>query len=73
MDEQIKQYIVFQINRKIRNLSKNFLEILEDTRDDVNNSPSELYARGRKRVLDRMNDLIRELEDEFKNLNITLK
>ena len=63
---------MFQLNRKIRHLSKNFLEILEDTRDDRNNSPYELYARGRKRVLDRMNELLRELEDEFKKFDIKL-
>jgi hypothetical protein len=73
LDTKMKEYVLFQLHRKITNLAKNFLVTLEDTRDDINNSPDVLYARGRKKVLDQTNDLLREISEDFKKIDVILK
>lgn len=70
--EMIKEFLQFQIRRKVTNLYKQFLFILEDAEQDRNNT-KEHYQRNRKRILDFGNDTIRELEECLKNLEIKIK
>ena len=71
-ETRIKDFVNFQINRKVKNLYKQFLFILEDLRDDKYHS-SDVYERHRKRVLDAGNDCIREIEEALSQLDIRLK
>lgn len=67
MDKDHNKFLVFQINRNIINLSKDFLNVLEGLRDD-NVISAEYYTKLRSRILGKANDRIRELEeiiDEF--------
>lgn len=66
---KLKEYILFQNKRKVTNLYKNFLIILEDLREDGYNISDERYQRLRKRVLDCGNDSIRQFEEELNNIN----
>lgn len=56
-----KEILKFQNKRLIMHLSKHFLEILEDLQVDHGIS-DEKYQRIRKRILDRGNDTIREID-----------
>lgn len=62
-----KDYLTFQIRRKIINLYKNFFFILEDAKltDDQ-------YQKNRKRILDLGNDTIREIEEDINKFNVNL-
>ena len=71
--EKIKELALFQIKRKITNIYKNFFFILEDLSDSGYNINDDNYQKIRKRILDNANDAIREIEDYFNNLNISLK
>ena len=71
--EKIKELALFQIKRKITNIYKNFFFILEDLSDSRYNINDDNYQKIRKRILDNANDAIREIEDYFNNLNISLK
>ena len=68
-----KEFLQFQINRKVKNLYKNFLFILEDLIDEDYNIDEETYQKLRKRVLDHGNDTSREIEDYLNNFNIKLR
>lgn len=70
-EDKVKEFLQFQIRRKITNLYKQFLFILEDLEEGK--SEKENYQRIRKRVLDYGNDAARELEECLKNLDIKLK
>jgi hypothetical protein len=72
-DKAIKDMTLFQIKRKITSIYKNFFFILEDLSDSGYNISDEAYQKIRKRVLDNANDAVRELEENFSKLNITLK
>ena len=67
-----RQFIHFQNKRKILNLCKGFLMLLEDTsaNECIN---KEDYKKIRKRVLDYGNDSIRELEDHLNSFDINFK
>jgi len=67
-----KDYLIFQVRRKVTNLFKNFLFLLEDLDKDVHNIPPEKYKQVRKRVLDYSNDALREIEEDLNKFNITL-
>jgi len=67
-----KQFINFQNKRKILNLCKGFLMLLEDI-DTENSIPAEKYQKIRKRVLDYGNDAIRELDEHLGNFDINFK
>lgn len=69
---KVKEFAVFQINRKIVNLYKQFLFTLEDLQKQGFNVPDELYQRNRKRVLDYGNDAVREIDEIFKKLEVSL-
>jgi len=68
-----KDFLEFQINRKVKNLYKNFLFILEDLKDEDYNIDEETYQKLRKRVLDYGNDTTREIEDYLNNFDIKLR
>lgn len=72
-NDPIKDITLFQIKRKITNIYKNFFFILEDLSDSGYNINDETYQKIRKRVLDNANDAIREIEESFSKINITLK
>jgi hypothetical protein len=72
-NDPIKDITLFQIKRKITNIYKNFFFILEDLSDSGYNINNETYQKIRKRVLDNANDAVREIEESFNKLNITLK
>ena len=72
-EDKSREFINFQIQRKVVNLYKNFLFMLEDLRDQGYDIPDEVYQRMRKRVLDHGNDAIREIEENLEKLDITLR
>ena len=71
--KELEKLLNFQIQRKIMNLCKQQLIILEDLQSQGYNIPEDLYQRYRKRTLDFANDGIRELEETLKNFEINLK
>ena len=74
MREDCSEFVRFQITRKVTGLYKQFLFILEDIKEEEGNKVNDQsYQRARKRVLDYGNDTIRDLEDNFSKLKITLK
>ncbi len=72
-DEKVKEFLKFQVRRKVTNLYKNFLFILEDIQSDNPNINPEAFQRHRKRILDFGNDTTREIEEYLKNLDVKLK
>lgn len=72
-DDKVKEFLQFQIRRKVTNLYKNFLFILEDLKSEQYNMSDEVYQRHRKRILDHGNDAIRDIEECLKSLKINLK
>jgi hypothetical protein len=72
-NDPIKDMTLFQIKRKITSIYKNFFFILEDLGDSGYNINDETYQKIRKRVLDNANDAVREIEENFSKINITLK
>ena len=64
-DDKVKEFLQFQIRRKITNLYKQFFFILEDLQVNGIKIPEETHQRIRKRILDLGNDCIRELEEYF--------
>ena len=74
MREDCSEFVRFQITRKVTGLYKQFLFILEAVKDDnANKIADKSYQRARKRILDFGNDTIREMEEDFSKLKITLK
>jgi hypothetical protein len=71
--DKTKDFVNFQVRRKVTNLYKQFLFILEDLKGDGYNIPEEAYQKARKRVLDYGNDAVREIEENLKNFDIKLK
>ena len=72
-DEREKDFLKFQIRRKITNLYKRFLIILEDVCEDQYNDREEAYQKARKKILDEGYDTIRELEENMDQFDIRLK
>ena len=70
MDIKIKEFVLFQNRRKVINLYKNFLILLEDLKEDGYNISEEKYQRLRKKVLDSGNDAIRQFEEELNNIDL---
>jgi predicted esterase YcpF (UPF0227 family) len=71
--EKEKEFLQFQVQRKVVSLYKSFLFILEDLKAQGYDIDEEMYQRCRKRVLDQGNDAIREIEDYLNNFDIRLK
>jgi len=61
MEENLKDLLKFQVNRNVINVYKDFLNIAEDLHRD-GHIKNEKYQFLRKRILDKGNDCIRELE-----------
>jgi methionyl-tRNA synthetase len=72
-EEKIREFVNFQINRKVKNLYKQFLIMLEDWRAKNPEIHNEDFERARKKVLDAGNDAIREIEEAISKLEIRLK
>tara|TARA_B110001454_G_C12600284_1_gene384158 strand:- start:589 stop:852 length:264 start_codon:yes stop_codon:yes gene_type:complete len=72
-EDKSREFINFQIQRKVVNLYKNFLFMLEDLRDQGYDIPEEEFQRIRKRILDYGNDTIREIDENLDNFEIRLK
>ena len=70
MNNKAKEFIKFQNRRKILNLSKNFLFLIEDIQAESGVISDETFQRMRKRVLDHGNDTIRELEETLDTVKI---
>ena len=68
-----REFLKFQLRRKVTSLYKNFLFILEDLDSKAYNMDEESYQRYRKRILDHGNDLIREIEEDLDKFDITLR
>ena len=68
-----KDFVTFQVTRKVTNLYKQFLFLLEDLQEQGYDIPDEVYQRMRKRILDHGNDTIREIEENLDKLDITLR
>ena len=66
-------FIKFYTNRRIVNLYKTFLVILEDVSENNPNISQESRARLRKRVLDAGNDCYREIEDLLNKVDVKVK
>lgn len=67
-----KDYLIFQLRRKVINLFKNYLFLLEDLDQNLGGIPEEKYKQIRKRILDYSNDALREIEEDVKKFNISL-
>ena len=63
-----RDFIKFHHRRKIINLCKSFLILLEDE-----NLKDEKYQKIRKRVLDTGNDAIREFDEHLDNFEIKIR
>ncbi len=72
-EDKVKEFLQFQIQRKVTNLYKQFLFILEDVHTSKDPKDPEIFQRNRKRVLDFGNDTAREIEEYLKNLDIKIK
>lgn len=71
--DKATEFFRFQVNRKVTNLYKNFLILLEDLQGPPYNIPEDVQKRMRKKVLDYGNDTIRELEEYLSKVKIELK
>lgn len=72
-ENKAQDFVNFQVRRKVTNLYKQFLFILEDLQGSGYNIPEESYQKARKRILDHGNDTIREIEETLKNFDVKLK
>jgi nucleoid-associated protein YejK len=70
--DKSKDFLRFQVNRKVTNLYKNFLFMVEDLYNSGEIS-EESFQRLRKRILDYGNDTIREIEENLDNFEFKLK
>ena len=70
--DKSKDFLRFQVNRKVTNLYKNFLFMIEDLYNSGEIS-EESFQRLRKRVLDYGNDTIREIEENLDSFDFKLK
>jgi predicted esterase YcpF (UPF0227 family) len=65
------EFIKFHHRRKVINLCKSFLFLLEDSKNEP--LTEEKFQKIRKRVLDGGNDSIREFEEHLENFNISIR
>ena len=69
MENKKKDFAKFQNRRKVMNLCKMFLVLVEDIRDESNSISDAQYQKLRKRVLDYGNDSIREFEESLDSID----
>lgn len=72
-NDKAKDFLKFQTNRKITNLYKSFLFVLEDLKNSGYNISDSVFSRYRKRVLDQGNDTIREVEEDIERLKVNFE
>jgi len=70
MSTKAKEFVKFQTRRKVINLCKNFLFLIEDIKTEKGVIDDETYQKVRKRVLDYGNDTVREMDENLENLKI---
>jgi nucleoid-associated protein YejK len=70
--DKSKDFLRFQVNRKVTNLYKNFLFMVEDLYNS-GEIDEENFQRLRKRILDYGNDTIREIEENLDSFEFKLK
>ena len=71
--EKYRNFLSFQMQRKVKTLYKQFLFMLEDISADGYDIQEEDFQRYRKRILDHGNDTSRELEEYLEKFDIRLK
>lgn len=64
-----KDYLKFQVQRKITTLFKNLFFLLEDLKNN-NTLPENEYQQARKRILDHGNDTIRDIHNDLDQFNV---
>ena len=67
--DKSKDFLRFQVNRKVTNLYKNFLFMVEDLHNS-GEIEEESFQRLRKRILDYGNDTIREIEENLDSFDL---
>jgi hypothetical protein len=72
-EQSAKEFLRFQCNRKITNLFKQCLILLEDLQNPTYNIPEVERQRLRKRILDFGNDARREMDEYFERFDIDFK
>lgn len=65
-------FLVFQIKRGLFYIMKNYLNTLEEFKED-NLISQEYFDKARKRILSDTNNKLREIEEIIQDLNIELK
>lgn len=73
IDEKVKEFISFQVERQFSSLSKSFLILLEDIQRNRYNINEETYSQLRKKVLDSTNMSSREVISMLNKVNVILK
>ena len=68
--EKYRNFLSFQMQRKVKTLYKQFLFMLEDISADGYDIQEEDFQRYRKRILDHGNDTSRELEEYLEKILI---
>lgn len=68
--DKMRNYLYFQIERKLTNQAVDYLEQLEDL---VHEGFPINYNRMRKRILDKLNNSKMEISDTVKKLDIKLR
>ena len=66
-------FVMFHNRRKVINLCKSFLILIEDLKVNGQSVSPEDYQKIRKRILDYGNDTIREFEESLENFDIKFK
>ena len=68
-----REFFRFQVNRKLINMAKSFLMMLEDVQANGSQISEATFQRLRKRILDECGSAQRELESCIDKLDINLK
>jgi isoleucyl-tRNA synthetase len=71
--DNAQEFVRFQVHRKITNLYKQFLFILEDMKSEGDGVNEEAFQKARKRILDHGNDSIREVDEMLEKFHFRLK
>lgn len=72
-EDKVKEFVRFQIHRKVISLFKNFLILVEENASQPYNINDETFKKNRKRILDAGNDVLREIDEILNKVEITLK
>jgi len=67
-----KDYLKFQVQRKITALFKNLFFLLEDAKKSSNSLSEDKYQQLRKRILDHGNDTIRDIQNDLDQFDINI-